>query len=467
MRRRLAAFAALLVTLVCAGFALADVTGSNEKTACASATASTPDHVVGIDGGPVYTIPGDFATDTQCVTVTADTVTQVITTTVATDTTGPSVPANFRLDSSTNTSLSLAWDASTDDTGVAGYELKFHNDPDYIDAGNSLSRTFDGLNCDGQYNLDLRAYDAAGNRSGVATVGPISPGCATPTDPPGRLVLFGASTPPSSRHGTTTREGEARWIEGKIGRKLGITRHYVKATNGWLTGGVQESLDSGRSAMVTFTSGGDTWPQVAGGSLDGYVKNQCAATKQYGKRLWTAFENEPEADPGKGSAADYVRAYEHIIGVEKANGCLAHITTALMEFSWQSGSGRNPEAWIPNGIDTLGVHGYSTRVGSCGGGIRSFVQTFDAPEATAAKFGLRMGIWEAGYSTAPGADPQAKGDFFRSMAGALDSLPLVDAFTYWNSSGGGCAYANSYFIDSSPESLQGFADAGHAAVFGG
>jgi hypothetical protein len=74
VKRYLAVLSLILVLAVGVATAFA-VTAPNEKVACASATASTPAHVVGVDGTGVSTIPGDTATDTECVTVTADTVT--------------------------------------------------------------------------------------------------------------------------------------------------------------------------------------------------------------------------------------------------------------------------------------------------------------------------------------------------------------------------------------------------------
>lgn len=302
------------------------------------------------------------------------------------------------------------------------------------------------------------------------TVTVTAPSSTSTAPVPARFVLWGASTPPRSTHGTTTKEEEARWIEARIGRKLGATRHYVKAPNAWTGDGAGATVTSGRIPVISFTSGGDSWTQVANGSLDAYVTREVTALRARGG-LWTkaivGFENEPEAEsPGKGTPAQYVAAFQHVIKVGDAAGFPGSWTTFLMEFSWQAASGRTPEAWVPPSVDLLGVHGYATRVGSCGGSIRSFVDTFDGPHATAVKLGKRMGIFELGYATAAGADPAAKGAFFRSIPGALRaSLPRVDAITYWNSSGGGCSLANSYYLDSSQASLDGFRDAGLDPIF--
>jgi hypothetical protein len=286
----------------------------------------------------------------------------------------------------------------------------------------------------------------------------------TTTIPTARHVLWGSSTPPQH---TSSKETEARWIEDQIGRKLDITRHYVRAPGDWTGDSAGASLASGRSVMVTFTSGGDSWNQVANGSLDFYIKAQVAKVMPFGKRVWIAFENEPEAEGGKGSAGDYARAATHVFQVMDDAGYTGHETTAFMEYSWQSSSGRTPENWIPDGIDTLGVHVYFTRVGTCGVGVRSFASGVDDPYATATRFGLRMAIWEAGYSTKAGTSPELKVDFFRSIPAALEKFPRIDAITYWNQGSGKCADANSYYLDSSAAALRGFTDAGHTEILGG
>lgn len=408
-RRYLApAVAATAAFFVLGGATAAELVGSDQV--CASATASTPDHVIGqagptLDGqqlpAATYTIPGSVATDTQCVTIPTVTVTAPGTTTE--EPPPPPPPTTTEAPPPTTTS-----------------------EPP-----------------------------------------PTTTTAPPPPPPPARLVLWGSSTPPNH---TSTRETEARWIEDHIGRKLGITRHYLKAPSAWTGDSASTSVTNGRNVMITFTSGGDTWNQVANGSLDSYVRTQVNELEARGG-LWNdayiAFENEPEAEGFKGSAADYVRAYEHLIQVGNAAGMPAHWTTALMEYSWQSGSGRNPEAWVPNGIDTLGVHVYFTRVGTCGDGVRSFASGVDDPYRTAVAHNLRMGIWEMGYSTKAGTSPDLKANFFRSIPSALANFPRIDAMTYWNQGSTKCGDANSYYIDSSTQALQGYSDAGHTEILGG
>ena len=79
------------------------------------------------------------------------------------DSTPPSVPQGLRTAAATQTSITLAWNASTDNIGVVGYHMYRDNIP-VADTPN-LTYTYTGLTCGTLYNLALEAADAAGNVS--------------------------------------------------------------------------------------------------------------------------------------------------------------------------------------------------------------------------------------------------------------------------------------------------------------
>jgi hypothetical protein len=78
------------------------------------------------------------------------------------DTTPPSVPGNLRVTGTSSSSVSLAWNASTDNVGVTGYEV--NGSP----VGSGTSTTVSGLSPSTTYTFTVRAVDAAGNRSGAS-----------------------------------------------------------------------------------------------------------------------------------------------------------------------------------------------------------------------------------------------------------------------------------------------------------
>ena len=76
--------------------------------------------------------------------------------------------------------MTLTWGASTDNVGVAGYEISKAG----VTAGNTSATSYllAGLSCGTTYDLAVQAYDAAGNRSQAATISVTTSACAAPAD---------------------------------------------------------------------------------------------------------------------------------------------------------------------------------------------------------------------------------------------------------------------------------------------
>ena len=81
------------------------------------------------------------------------------------DTQPPTVPANLRAASKTGKSVTLEWNASTDNVSVSGYEI--YRDGIKIGDSTSLRYTDTGLSANITYSYAVKAYDAAGNRSDI------------------------------------------------------------------------------------------------------------------------------------------------------------------------------------------------------------------------------------------------------------------------------------------------------------
>ena len=83
------------------------------------------------------------------------------------DTQAPSVPTGLASSGITQTGFTLTWAASTDNTGVTGYEV-FRNGTS-IGTPASTSFNITGLTCNTAYSMKVRARDAAGNWSAQST----------------------------------------------------------------------------------------------------------------------------------------------------------------------------------------------------------------------------------------------------------------------------------------------------------
>jgi chitodextrinase len=105
-------------------------------------------------------------------------------TSACTDTTPPTTPTMLRATNTTPTSIAVAWNASTDNVGVAGYGV--YRDGSLLTSigPTPTSYSYTGLTCGKSYTLAVDAYDAAGNRSLKATIAASTSACPTDTTPP-------------------------------------------------------------------------------------------------------------------------------------------------------------------------------------------------------------------------------------------------------------------------------------------
>nr|WP_042191855.1 PQQ-dependent sugar dehydrogenase [Kibdelosporangium sp. MJ126-NF4]CEL20327.1 FIG01133694: hypothetical protein [Kibdelosporangium sp. MJ126-NF4]CTQ97552.1 FIG01133694: hypothetical protein [Kibdelosporangium sp. MJ126-NF4] len=82
-----------------------------------------------------------------------------------TDNEAPSAPPNLRSTGKTARTTSLAWDAASDNVGVAGYDVYQHGQFMKTVAGNVLATTVEGLQPNTEYDWTVLAKDVAGNVS--------------------------------------------------------------------------------------------------------------------------------------------------------------------------------------------------------------------------------------------------------------------------------------------------------------
>jgi chitodextrinase len=95
----------------------------------------------------------------------------------ASDTQPPSVPGSLSKSGSTQTSVSLTWTASNDDTGVTGYSV--YRDGASAGTPAGTSSTVSGLSCGTSYLFAVEARDAAGNHSAQATLSASTDSCSS------------------------------------------------------------------------------------------------------------------------------------------------------------------------------------------------------------------------------------------------------------------------------------------------
>jgi chitodextrinase len=96
------------------------------------------------------------------------------------DTQAPSQPGNLVRSGGTETSVSLAWNASTDNVAVTGYRV--YRDGTLVASPVGTSQTVSGLTCGTSYGFGVEAVDAAGNTSARATLTAATSACSPGPD---------------------------------------------------------------------------------------------------------------------------------------------------------------------------------------------------------------------------------------------------------------------------------------------
>ena len=106
------------------------------------------------------------------------------------DTQPPTTPTGVAVTGTSTTSITLGWNASTDNVGVTGYGVYSGG----VRVGTTASRTYtvSGLTCGTSYALGVDAYDAANNRSGTASLNGSTAACAS-SPPPANAIAPGQS----------------------------------------------------------------------------------------------------------------------------------------------------------------------------------------------------------------------------------------------------------------------------------
>ena len=98
------------------------------------------------------------------------------------DRSAPSAPTNLRATSITGNSISLAWNASTDNVKVASYEI--YKDNSLVGTSTTTAYIANGLSPSVTYKFYIKAKDSAGNRSASSSILTVTTSSITPTATP-------------------------------------------------------------------------------------------------------------------------------------------------------------------------------------------------------------------------------------------------------------------------------------------
>ncbi|MFC7387956.1 GH12 family glycosyl hydrolase domain-containing protein [Sphaerisporangium rhizosphaerae] len=128
------------------------------------------------------------------------------------DTQAPSAPSNLRASNVTSSGVSLAWNGSSDNVGVTGYDV--YRGSTLVGTTSGTSYNVSGLSASTAYSFSVRARDAAGNTSQASNTVSVT-------------TTSGGGNPGGSCRVTYTK---SEWAGGFTAN---ITVGSASAVNGW------------------------------------------------------------------------------------------------------------------------------------------------------------------------------------------------------------------------------------------
>jgi chitodextrinase len=165
------------------------------------------------------------------------------------DTSPPSTPNGLFNSAKTTTSATVAWNASSDNVGVAGYNIFRNGAKVNSVAGNVTFYTDTGLSPGTNYSYTVNAYDAAGNVSAASSALGVTtnPGSTGDTTPP--------SVPASIYSSSTTSNSVAvSWTSSTD--NVGVAGYRVYRNGfqvGTTAGNITYLIDNGLAAGTTYS----------------------------------------------------------------------------------------------------------------------------------------------------------------------------------------------------------------------
>ncbi len=180
------------------------------------------------------------------------------------DTQAPTVPGNFRSTGKTSSSVALAWNASTDNVGVTGYNVYRGSTLELSVTSTTANVT--SLAANTAYSFTVRSRDAAGNLSAASAAVSVTTDQATNPGPGGNMKLGYFA-----QWGVYGRNYHVKNIDtsGSGAKLTHINYAFGNVTNGQcVIGDSYADYDRAYTAAESVDGVADTWDQPLRGSFN-------------------------------------------------------------------------------------------------------------------------------------------------------------------------------------------------------
>ena len=170
-------------------------------------------------------------------------------------------------------------------------------------------------------------------------------------------------------YGLNRDGGDPSAREAQFGAKVECYRSYMGPTQA--QAGIDRAkrdLDAGRLPIISWKVPNNSWPDVASGKQDAWVKQIMDGLGALAKPVWMCLHHEPtdDATGGKGTnsgtAADYKAMYRHVYPMKPANVALVPILQSgpFDNVGGQDYQGLKLTDWIdPAAADIIGYDIYN------------------------------------------------------------------------------------------------------------
>ncbi len=221
----------------------------------------------------------------------------------------PSAMKNIRA-SSTDTTITVTWDAATDNVGIAGYEIQLYPQTNWIKLGpDARSYTFTNLQPNTPYSMNLRAFDAAGNRGSMSGLGTATTNSNADTQPPSAVPNFHVVN-------TTDTTGTLAWSA---------------ASDNVAVAGYQILVDSGNWISLGANARSYTFSNQAPSSTHYVDLRAFDQAGNVGPLTQTSYTTQPASTTGAGLKGEYFNNSDFTAPVLTR-------TDSNVNFNWGTGS---------------------------------------------------------------------------------------------------------------------------------